>query len=86
MARALAYDYAGALAASVLFPLVLVPRLGLVRTAVAAGALNAVVAISATWVVKTDRPALLRTAGAAVLAFLAVAFVRGEAWVAAATD
>lgn len=86
VARALAYDYAGALAASVLFPLVLVPRLGLVRTAVAAGALNAVVAISATWVVKTDRPALLRTAGAAVLAFLAVAFVRGEAWVAAATD
>jgi len=86
VARALAYDYAGALAASVLFPLVLVPRLGLVRTAVVAGAVNAVVAVSATWVVKTERPALLRVAGAAVLAFLAVAFVRGEAWVAAATD
>lgn len=86
VSRALAYDYAGALAASVLFPLVLVPKLGLVRTSVAAGALNAVVAVSATYVTKTRRPALLRMAGAAVLAVLAVAFVRGEAWVAVATD
>lgn len=86
VARALAYDYAGALAASVLFPLVLVPRLGLVRTSVVAGVVNAAVAVSATYVIRTERPAVLRLTGAAVLAVLAVAFVRGEAWVAAATD
>jgi spermidine synthase len=86
VARALAYDYVGALAASLLFPLVLVPRLGLVRTSVVAGALNAIVALSATFVIKVERPRLLRTAGAMVLVVLAITFARGEAWVAAATD
>lgn len=89
LARALAYDYVGALAASVLFPLVLVPRLGLVRTSVAFGIVNAIVAVSATYFVKMDRRSLvwtLRAAGAAVLGCLAVAFVRGEAWVATVTD
>jgi spermidine synthase len=86
MARALAYDYVGALAASLLFPLLLVPRLGLVRTSVAAGAVNALVALSATFVVRVERPGIVRIAGALILAVLAVTFVRGEAWVAAATD
>lgn len=86
VARALAYDYIGALAASLLFPLVLVPRLGLVRTSVVAGAVNALVALSATFVVKVERPRLLRIAGAFVLVVLAITFVRGETWVAAATD
>jgi spermidine synthase len=86
VARALAYDYVGALAASLLFPLVLVPRLGLVRTAVATGVVNALVAVSASFVVKVERPRVTRAAGAAVLVVLAVAFVRGEAWVAGATD
>jgi len=86
VARALAFDYLGALAASLLFPLVLVPRLGLVRTSVVLGAVNALVALSATFVVRVERPTLARAAGVAVLACLAVAFVRGEAWVAAATD
>ena len=86
VARALAYDYVGALAASLLFPLVLVPRLGLVRTSVVAGAVNAVVALSATFVVTVERPRLVRVACAFVLAVLAIAFVRGEAWVAGATD
>ena len=86
VARALAYDYVGALAASLLFPLVLVPRLGLVRTSVVAGALNALVALSATFVIKVERPSLVRVTGALVLTALAVTFVRGEVWVAAATD
>jgi spermidine synthase len=85
-ARALAYDYVGALAASLLFPLLLVPRLGLVRTSVAAGAVNAVVALSATFVVRVERPGVVRAVGAIILVVLAVTFVRGEAWVAAATD
>lgn len=86
VARALAYDYVGALVASLLFPLALVPRLGLVRTSVLAGVVNAVVALSATFVVKTQRPTLLRAASGVVLAVLALAFVRGEAWVAFVTD
>lgn len=86
VARALAYDYVGALAASLLFPLVLVPRLGLVRTSVAAGAVNAVVALSATFVLRVERPGIVRVVGAVVLLVLGVTFVRGEAWVASATD
>ena len=86
VARALAYDYVGALVASVMFPLVLVPRLGLVRTAVVAGAVNAVVALSATFVVRVERPRSVRVVGVLVLAVLLVTFLRGEAWVAGATD
>ena len=86
VARAFAYDYIGALAASLLFPLFLVPRLGLVRTSVVTGAVNAVVALSATFVVRVERPRLFRVLGVAVLAVLVVTFVRGEAWVQAATD
>ena len=86
VARAFAYDYAGALAASVLFPLVLVPRVGLVRTGVIAGVLNVLVAIGATFIVRTEKPVRLRSSGAIVLVLLAVAFVRAESWVAGATD
>jgi spermidine synthase len=87
VARALAYDYVGALAASLLFPLVLVPRLGLVRTSVVAGIVNAVVALSATFVLsRVQRPWVVRVASALILVALAWTFVRGEAWVAGATD
>src|SRR5512143_3498275 len=44
VAQVLTFDYLGALAASVLFPLLLLPRLGLVRTAVLFGLLNVAVA------------------------------------------
>ncbi len=86
LARAFAYDYAGALAASVLFPLVLVPRLGLVRTSVLAGALNALAALSALVVLRVERRRLHGAAGLAVLAVLAVCFARAEAWTGASTD
>ena len=86
VARALAYDYVGALAASLLFPLVLVPRLGLVRTSVVAGIVNTLVALSATLVVRIPRPWAVRMAGVVILVILAFTFVRGESWVAGATD
>ena len=86
VARAFAYDYVGALGASLLFPLLLVPRLGLVRTSVVTGAVNALVALSATFVVRVERPGIVRAACVLILAVLAVTFVRGEAWVAGATD
>lgn len=86
VARALAYDYVGALAASLLFPLVLVPRLGLVRTSVVAGIVNTLVALSATLVVRVPRPWAVRAVGVVILVLLAFTFVRGESWVAGATD
>lgn len=86
VARALAYDYAGGLFASLLFPLVLIPRLGLVRTSVLAGALNAVVAMSATLWIEVARPHTFRVVGVVILAALVTTFLHGEAWVASATD
>lgn len=43
VARVLFFDYVGALAASLAFPLLLVPRLGLIASALALGILNALV-------------------------------------------
>ncbi|MDO7877529.1 polyamine aminopropyltransferase [Hymenobacter sp. ASUV-10] len=44
VARVFTFDYIGALLASLIFPLVLVPQLGLIRTSLLFGALNLVVA------------------------------------------
>ena len=49
VARVLTFDYIGALAASLLFPLFLVPTLGLVRTSLVFGILNAGVGLWGTW-------------------------------------
>jgi spermidine synthase len=46
VAQVLTFDYLGALAASLLFPLVFVPNLGLFRTSLLFGLLNAVVAFT----------------------------------------
>src|SRR3954469_12318290 len=52
VARVLAFDYAGALIASLLFPIFLVPKLGLVRTSLMFGFLNAGVGLWATWLMR----------------------------------
>jgi spermidine synthase len=52
VSQVLAVDYAGALIASILFPIFLVPRLGLVRTSLVFGMLNAGVALWGTWILK----------------------------------
>ena len=49
VARVLAFDYLGALAASLLFPLLLVPALGLTRTAFVFGLLNTTLALALSW-------------------------------------
>ena len=49
IARVLTFDYLGALAASLLFPIVLVPHLGLVRTSLLFGLANAAVGLWSTW-------------------------------------
>lgn len=69
VARVLFLDYIGALAASLAFPLVLVPQLGLFRTSLSVGLLNAVVALGTTFVFDAAGPVLLRLrvlAGAAI--------------------
>jgi spermidine synthase len=89
VARVLAFDYAGALIASLLFPIFLVPRLGLVRTSLLFGFFNAAVALWATWLL---RPLIggsmtrLRAQACVVMALLAVAFVKADALTSLAED
>mgnify|MGYP000983254756 CR=1 FL=1 len=52
VAKVLTFDYIGALLASVLFPTLFVPRLGLVRTSLLFGMLNASVALWGTWLLR----------------------------------
>ncbi len=49
VANVLTFDYLGALGASLLFPIVLVPRVGLVRAALLFGLVNAAVALWSVW-------------------------------------
>ena len=81
VSRVLAFDYLGALVASLLFPLFLVPYLGLVRTSLVFGIINALVGLWATWLLG---PLLgrkvygLRLRGGAVLILLAAGVVQAE--------
>src|SRR6478735_4170737 len=49
IANVLTFDYLGALAASLAFPIILVPHLGLVRSALLFGVLNAAIALWSTF-------------------------------------
>ncbi len=73
VAHVLTFDYLGALGASLLFPILLVPRLGMVRAALLFGIVNAAVALWSTWLfgAALPRPGRLRLGCAAVLALLA---------------
>jgi spermidine synthase len=50
VSQVLTFDYLGALAVSVAFPLVFVPHMGLIRTGLFFGLLNALVAVWALWI------------------------------------
>ena len=54
VSRVLTFDYLGALAVSLLFPLLLAPALGLARTALLFGILNAAVALAAAYAFRAD--------------------------------
>ncbi len=54
VAKVLSVDYLGALVASILFPVLFVPRLGLVRTSLAMGIVNALVGLWSTWLLATE--------------------------------
>lgn len=80
VSRVFTFDYIGALLASLVFPLVLVPQLGLIRTSLLCGALNVVVAGVALYRFPETRPfrrSLSGALGASLLA-LAVAFGYAE--------
>src|SRR5438445_8105244 len=81
VSRVLTFDYVGALAASLLFPIFFVPKLGLVRTSLAFGMLNAAVGLWGTWLlrplIKGD-VAGLRARGVLVLLLLAAGFVKAD--------
>jgi spermidine synthase len=72
IAKALLFDYLGALAASVLFALVLVPTLGLIRTSLLFGLLNALVGLGSTWLLASEDAAGMRTARFRALFVVAV--------------
>lgn len=69
VARVLSLDYVGALFASLLFPLVLLPRLGIHKTSMSVGLLNALVALGATFLLPLEhRRALFMRAQCVVVA------------------
>ncbi|MCA1633163.1 MAG: polyamine aminopropyltransferase [Acidobacteria bacterium] len=90
VARVLAFDYAGALVASLLFPLFLVPRLGLVRTSLLFGVLNAAVGLWATWLmeplIRKGSLTRLRAQACVVIALLLIAFVKADRLTSLAED
>ena len=66
LSRILAIDYFGALIASLLFPLVLLPQLGLMRGAYLVGALNVAVAMVVLRLVDASRRVIAAGTAAAV--------------------
>lgn len=76
VSQVLTFDYLGALAVSVAFPLLLVPQLGLIRTGLLFGLMNAAVALWALWLFRGELRRLHAHTVACVLtlATLAAAF------------
>jgi spermidine synthase len=90
VARVLALDYIGALVASLLFPIFLVPRLGLNRTSLLFGMLNAGVGIWGTWLledlIKKRDANFLRIKGFVIIILLAIAFIKADTLTSLAED
>ncbi len=72
VSQVLTFDYLGALAVSVAFPLLLVPQLGLVRTGLLFGLLNAAVALWTLWVFRHELRQFAAHALACVLTLVAL--------------
>ena len=83
VSRVLTFDYIGALMASLLFPMFLVPHLGLIRTSLICGLINAAVGLWGTWLL---RPLLarrnlsgLRGRSCLVIGLLIAALIKADA-------
>jgi len=88
VAHVLTFDYLGALGASLLFPILLVPYLGLVRSAMLFGMINVAVAVWSTFLfanqIASVRP--LRFLCVAILCGLGVGFAQAKRITIAAED
>ena len=80
VSKVLTFDYLGALAVSLLFPLLLAPKLGMARSALLFGILNAAVAYLTARVFKTELPRYraIRLRALIVLSVLAAAFAYAD--------
>ncbi|WP_415147765.1 polyamine aminopropyltransferase [Piscinibacter sp.] len=80
VSQVLTFDYLGALAVAIAFPLVLVPQLGLIRTGLFFGLLNAGVALWTLWLFRAELRGLAAhaLACALTLAALAAAFAGAD--------
>lgn len=80
VSQVLTFDYLGALAASISFPLFFVPKLGLVRTSLLFGLLNALVGLWSTWLLAPvlAHPTRLRVKAVLLSLLLVVGFVLGD--------
>ena len=67
VSQVLTFDYLGALAVSLAFPLLLVPQLGLIRTGFLFGLMNAAVAVWALWLFRHELPRWREFAAACAL-------------------
>lgn len=82
VSRVLTFDYVGALAASLLFPIFCVPRLGLVRTSLLFGMLNAAVGLWGTWLLQPLLPRSslgLRVRACLLLVLLGMGVLKADA-------
>jgi spermidine synthase len=88
VSNVLTFDYLGALAASIAFPLWLVPKLGLVRAAILFGIVNAAVALWSTFLFYERLPSIksLRVACVAVLLLLSAGMIASDRIAATADD
>ena len=89
VSRVLALDYIGALVAALLFPIFLVPKLGLNRTSLLFGMLNAAVGIWGTWLLEPlirKNLTLLRIKGFVILVLLLIAFIKADQLTTLAED
>ena len=73
VSQVLTFDYLGALAVSIAFPLVFVPQLGLIRTGAFFGLMNAGVAVWALWLFRAELRGIAAHAFAAALTIAALA-------------
>jgi spermidine synthase len=80
IAHVLTFDYLGALGASLLFPIILVPRLGLVRSALFFGLINAGVALWSTYLFAPQliRKQGLRAASLVIMGLLGVGLAKAK--------
>src|ERR1700761_214008 len=88
IAHVLTFDYLGALAASLIFPIILVPRLGLVRSAMLFGLINVAVALWSTFIFASQLATTraLRAACLLVLIGLGVGIAEAKKITATAED